>query len=403
MCKEKITDQPISPAATSSKTNWLLLSLIGVVILIVGVAIGLLMGKYIFTPKSTSLSIAPASPTLISGLTLNWQTYTNSAFDFSIQYPPAWKITTDLKPEGVRFIEERPVVLIHDDQLRPDPDVGPNSTYPSHYVGISTLASSKTLQEFLDSMVLGFSPKVQKDTREFMDQKTLTVNGIPAVSFIEPGMGGRGKMIAVSNGKYIVLFSFPYQLDGEKNDNFTQDKDYTQILSTFKFVDRSSSVSKWQGYDYLENEVYTTNNWLDFQGKKGNIHYIFNFPWNWEKTNSVFLDENGAKVAELSPGGVETKPGQTCFDKSDVSTTESRVKIISTIPITINGLIGVLQVREVQYEVGGGGKYTATWYPNVYCLQKGDEAFVMTFYETSPNSGKQSLFEEILATFDFVN
>ena len=225
-------DQPISPTATSSKTNWLLLSLIGVVNLIVGAAIGLLMGKYIYTPKSTSL---------ISGPTPNWQTYTNSTFDFSIQYPPAWKVTADVKPEGAQFIDEQPVILIHDGQLRPDPDVGPDSTYPSHYVGISTLASSKTLQEFLDSIVLGFSPKVQKDIREFMDQKMLTVNGIPAVSFIEPGMGGRGKMIAVSNGKYIVLFSFPYQLDGEKDDYFTQDKDYTQILSTFKFIDQDKT------------------------------------------------------------------------------------------------------------------------------------------------------------------
>ncbi len=186
------------------------------------------------TSSATQSSQSETTP--FSDLANNWRIYTNSTFGFSLQYPPAWKITTDPKPEGAQFINEQPIVLIHDGQLRPDPDVGPNSTYPTHYVGISTLASSKTLQEFLDSMVLGFSPEEKKDTREFMDQKALMINGILAVSFIEPGMGGRGRLIAVSNGTHIVLFSFPYQFNGEKNDNFTQDKDYVQILSTFKFV-----------------------------------------------------------------------------------------------------------------------------------------------------------------------
>ena len=379
---------PVSPVVPSSKPKSRSMLLVGgIVILGIGFTIGLFFDKnpYLTSQISPTPTPSPAEVSTKEGdPTANWKTYTNSDFSFSFQYSPSF---------GNQGLIAGPF------------------TGRSEF--LQSFSNPLTIREGTDAPFDGFSLYVVMDMNtDSFDQylrnelKIMNENEFSRMQGArQQSFSGGTALVTNTQGYYYLptpdkqkLVVFVYL---QANASFKPTFD--QILSTFKFVDRSSSVLKWQGYDYLENEVYTTNNWLDFQGKKGNIHYIFNFPWNWEKTNSVFLDENGAKVAELSPGGVEMKPGQTCFDKSDVSTTESRVKIISTIPITVNELTGVLQVREVQYEGGGGGKYTGTWYPNVYCLQKGDEAFVMTFYETSPNSGKQSLFEEILATFDFVN
>ena len=57
-------DQPVPTIVVESpKTNWLLFSFVGVVILATGIVAGLLIGKYIYTPKSIPPPIAPTSPT----------------------------------------------------------------------------------------------------------------------------------------------------------------------------------------------------------------------------------------------------------------------------------------------------------------------------------------------------
>ena len=70
------------------KINWLLFSFVGIVVLIFGVAIGLMIGKYIYT-KPTPTPIISASPTStpIADPTANWKTYTNTKFGYSIKYP----------------------------------------------------------------------------------------------------------------------------------------------------------------------------------------------------------------------------------------------------------------------------------------------------------------------------
>src|SRR3989344_6063653 len=75
-----LTSQEVKP----NVIHW---AMAGVAILAVGIAIGLLMGKYIYTPKPTPSPIVSASPTPTSDPTANWKTYRNETAGYSLKYP----------------------------------------------------------------------------------------------------------------------------------------------------------------------------------------------------------------------------------------------------------------------------------------------------------------------------
>ncbi len=76
-------------------------------------------------------------------------------------------------------------------------------------------------------------------------------------------------------------------------------------------------------------------------------------------------------------------PNQKCLD--NLSQKQSQSEFISKEKITIGDYEGV---RVVEKAGAVGFPNNIIWYPNTYCISKGDKAFVMIFYETQQNSGK---------------
>lgn len=167
---------------------------------------------------SSQAVVATATP----DVTANWKTYTNVKLGFSVQYPPTWKV--DNNPETTH-VGEQAVALINSGELGPGPGNGAENQFPSHYLGITVIPSKQTIQDYVKLEANG-DTQALKD----MDQKNLSVGTNEAISFIEPGAGGRGRIGVLSNGKYIFLFAFPYQY------NSATDPLPNQILSTFKFT-----------------------------------------------------------------------------------------------------------------------------------------------------------------------
>jgi len=153
-------------------------------------------------------------------------------------------------------------------------------------------------------------------------------------------------------------------------------------------------VNGWKVYKSEGEEVYYTDDWQFFSGKEGNIPHSFRYPADWILRGTVFDDAKGKKIAEFAPGPVELKGTQNCSEMYDSLIKDERVKVISKEETTMNGL-GIFKiVTETLSE-------SILWYPNIYCLQQGNNALLITFYERELNSANRILFDEIISTFEF--
>ena len=166
----------------------------------------------------------------VSTVPADWKTYTNQALvGFSLKYPPAWKTDISIAPQTTR-VDEQPLLLIHNGKFGSSVDSNAEHTYPLNYVGITAFTYQKTVQDFTNDLVNDFMPETRDNINNSMDRKLVNIDGLSAMSFNEPGAGTRGKVVALSNGKNIVLLTFPYLVD------YTNDPILNQIVSSFKFI-----------------------------------------------------------------------------------------------------------------------------------------------------------------------
>lgn len=155
----------------------------------------------------------------------------------------------------------------------------------------------------------------------------------------------------------------------------------------------------WKKFISDEKLVFSTNDWQSYTPESHSSSFSIEYPADWSLENSVLIDSDNKKVAEFLPGFVILKSGQKCFDK--VGSDESgRSELISQTNITIDQLQGALRIEKVLYE-GGSPNWTGYWYPNIYCLSEGNQAFVMSFYEDQLNSNSRELFTKSISTLKF--
>ena len=174
----------------------------------------------------------------------------------------------------------------------------------------------------------------------------------------------------------------------------------TSIPSPVNNATNEAIINKgWKKFISNGKFVFSTDDWQSYSSKNDNASFSIEYPADWNLGSSVFDDSNGKKIAEFLPGLVVLQPGQKCFDANGNNET-GRSELISQANIIIDKLQGALRIEKVLYE-GGSPNWTGYWYPNIYCLSDGSNAFVMSFYEDKLNSDKRKLFGKIISTLRF--
>lgn len=205
-------------------------------------------------------------------------------------------------------------------------------------------------------------------------------------------------LIVIAIGVLIGLFFFFSMSD--KTSIFPQSKDSGNTIPDIQQTTTLQPVidtSEWKSFTSGKKSAYTTENWLEYQDAEDEHSFTIFYPPNWVLEGTVFHDENDHKVAEFGPGMVILSPNQTCFDYKD---NEGKLDIVSESDINISGKSGVLRVTKGFYE-GGSPEWNGVWYPSWYCIQEGNRAFVMSFYEYTEEPQNASLYEAILSTLEF--
>lgn len=161
-------------------------------------------------------------------------------------------------------------------------------------------------------------------------------------------------------------------------------------------VKESSLISGWRVLN-LRDYAYTTEDWdsYSFQDEGPMISYQLHFPGNWDVEYSVFIDENGQKVAELFPP-IMMREDQSLLDNWQVS---SECELILKEDIKVGDLTGARIIVKA-FPHGGDIEY---WYPHTYYLTDGKRVFAMSFYTLELDAEKQKHFDEIIDSFTFLD
>lgn len=232
-------------AVEPPKTNWVLLLLAGMIILVIGIGIGLMLGKY--SPKQISSyedcmkakgssvqeSNPPtcvtanglrfkgpvASPTLTPDPTANWKTYSNTSYGLSLLFPKEWEPCIT---QGTASFLLAPGKC--------------NPPYAEYYLAITVLKDTQEVPVYMGPGDANAYTSTGKQTitlgsNKFIKQKFIQTKPYewnakqypvgPVVIFYD---------LVDSNKNRVIEF---YKSPSSKTDEATVE----QILSTFKFVD----------------------------------------------------------------------------------------------------------------------------------------------------------------------
>ncbi|MBN1263442.1 MAG: hypothetical protein JW991_03730 [Candidatus Pacebacteria bacterium] len=175
----------------------------------------------------------------------------------------------------------------------------------------------------------------------------------------------------------------------------------SEVATGSNQIEEPASDSKWNKFisdssGPLAKTYLLREDGLSYSSVESDISFSIEYPADWTCNNGVFSSK-GKKIAEFSPGLVILQPGQGCFEGGIM---DHGGELISETTVSIGGRQGIHRVEICGYE-GGYPDYIGTWYPNIFCLEEGEKAFKMSFYEHELGAGDRALFEKILATLKF--
>jgi hypothetical protein len=341
--------------------------------------------KQTFPPTSTPTSFETLLPT--TDETLNWKTFTNTNYGYTLKYPKNLRIIPrdNNEFEAVNFSEK---------------EQAHGSFIPQGGFEIIVLRQDESQYPSLESYI--------KDLTKFdkvLSQKPTKIDNMPGLRVEtvddKPPPADRQKKIdsVIQKDQWYLNLALIYW------DNEPQEAEfinlYNLLLSTFKFLPTKTSTS--------------TENWKTYTNSEGD--FSLKYPQNWALQGTVFFDQNNQKIAEFSPGKITPISQTSCNDYfSRVLNNGPELKT-STFTLTFEGGISTLvkqqeieignqkwnlQVIKVGFE-GGSPQWTGLWYPHEYCLEHGKNLFLITFYEKSLPSQNTDLFKLILSTFKFLD
>ena len=201
-----LTSQEVKP----NVIHW---AMAGVAILAVGIAIGLLMGKYIYTPKPTPSPIVSASPTPTSDPTANWKTYRNETAGYSLKYPADMLVFCNYpNTKGLRLWQA--------------PFDCPNGN-----------------DIFYEIAVIENLPGEYKEYKKPSSARQINIDGMKATEKTYVYENTDGPLQSLGQSTEILIDNNGYTIQIQLLGNSLDKKNlFDQILSTFKFLEQTTLI-----------------------------------------------------------------------------------------------------------------------------------------------------------------
>lgn len=222
---------PVTPG-NSNRSFWKTLA-IGMSIVSFGIALA--VGGYLLGINKNKSPQAPTSqitsiPTPTVDPTVNWKTYTNTAFGYQFKYPNDHTVATDVNWKDGHFISATPTSTLSFIYDIPDKEVfGPGKDIPGLYFSIenSSKSSKEKAQEYLNEHRRSY---LDENGLEIQAEETLFAN-LPASEIKGGGYINQSfRLIFISKNNMLLTI-----------EQRTDDPLFEQILSTFKFTDSSTA------------------------------------------------------------------------------------------------------------------------------------------------------------------
>jgi hypothetical protein len=186
------------------------------------------MSSFFPTPTPTVVIQGPVSPTVAADPTANWKTYKNDIYGFEFNYPGNWTFFDTNKPRQYSLYS--PEYVLESTASATIKNGGSFSILVDYN---NANNQSKTLDEWARNINAADSQKITFSGREAIRSSLLNAisNYAVSVSFIDQSNG--------ENNKGIIIL----QMTSNQSDSEKYNKIFDQILSTFRFVEKSTSVT----------------------------------------------------------------------------------------------------------------------------------------------------------------
>jgi hypothetical protein len=359
------------PPAIKKETSPILLAILGLLI-VAGVAFaGLTLWQKGFLSSILSLGKPSPTPTLAPGPTptpdptANWETYTNAEFEYSIKCPLDSGHKVEMKNgDGKKFPYLQEICFQGGNQVR-----------VSVFKMIDFNGFSK---EYIENENSGASLEV-------VDFKEFEIGGQKSISYKTKNKAGQieaniVEIMAKKDNIKIFIRGF-------------SDSYFNQILSTFKFLDQTSSIENWK--EYVNTEDNYSVKYPPIWFSRGRVE-------NTLGGSESYLSNEDTKYVGLSKKGVYIfikKKGRT---ENDSFYFKQAKETKGAENLTVGGQPAV-KVKARTANMSGMGdqeRYvieTTVFYKNqtLYAISL-ESPFV------KPIEENEKIYDQILSTFEFI-
>lgn len=213
---------PVQPLPSSlpsisnqSSTNWskiLLFTVLGLVIIVGSVFVGIQIGKN-QTPKKQPITAQP-SASLTPSPNVEWKKYSNSSYQYSVEYPSMWKTSTGDNGLTTNFTQVSSPdfisITVHDN---------PNST--------------EIHQWLIDKSIVP-NPN---DISTHIQEEDVIVSGSTSVKINTPANGGQFSIYIPKGNRIYSIYNNVDQNSQSSQESYDQNLIImNQMVSTFKFT-----------------------------------------------------------------------------------------------------------------------------------------------------------------------
>jgi len=359
MENQNLNNQPLINPSEKAKSKWLN----SLVFLIFGIMIGVvgLLGyQRYFVNRPVTVNSTTPYPTLTAtpNPTAEWKTYINSVHKVSFRYPLSWSLTQEAGQYVNGKIYNTKVKLSKGDALiTMYLNMDGIGGQPQTYEGTSFVLDGHHLFQF--KKVNSYN-----STKEIGISDSLTILGV----------------FTIDNVTYSITITYPTNYTSLDEENLL--KEFNQILSTFKFINKSTNDETME-WKIFKNDVLT-----------------FKYPKDW--------------VVSFGNSHAPTYPSDTIVLKSSPSSFDINLivkkennDLEATFLNFVKNTFGDFQPTIILKESNMIEGYIIEVGPNnsklkitIKILSNGDKKLIAT---TILPDNKISIFNQILSTFKFLN
>lgn len=202
-------------SSSGSKTFFIIFGILGVIIPIV-LMILFLMFLFVIPSNFNTAQKSPTTIQIPEDSTVNWKSYTNEKYGYTVKYPTTWSEKLNCEGKGIEGFDY--ICFFSDDLERGRVSIHAGSTY--YFIGLPA-------EDYC----------VDKYKEQSYDRQEVIVEGYTAIKCSGSPATTNTLTGIVKDGKIVINFHARYDRDSKKQILSVFD----QILSTFKFTDQSNA------------------------------------------------------------------------------------------------------------------------------------------------------------------